>query len=304
MKILITGAGGFIGKRLAKRLSEIPGMEIYGLSREGTNLFPGVVPVRCDILDADGVERTFQNCRFDRVIHLAAITEHKEVVDRKLKTLEINLQGTMNLLNSFNRHCTGSQFLYASTGKVYGETDEMPISERALVNPTTVLGKAKRITENIVDFYAVPANRYLICRIFNIYGEFQKRNFVVPTILDQLDSPAIRLGNLHDKRDYLYIDDLIAAFLACIRSPFKFENVDYVNIGSGTAVSVADILKEMETLLGRKLQTETDVSRFRTDETSVEICDHGRLTERTGWEPEFTLREGMERTLKKEGRLP
>lgn len=301
MKILITGAGGFIGRRLAKNLSEIPGMEIYGLSREGTNLFPGIVPVQCDILDADGVERTFQNCRFDRVVHLAAITEHNEVVGRKQETLEINLKGTMNLLDSFNRHCAGSQFIYASTGKVYGETNEMPISERAMVNPSTVLGKAKRITENIVDFYAVPANRYLICRIFNIYGEFQKRNFVVPTILDQLDSPAICLGNLYDKRDYLYIDDLIAAFIACLRSPLKFGNVDYVNIGSGTAVSVADILKEMETLLGRKLKVETDPSRFRKDETSVEFCNHGRLTKLTGWEPKFALQEGLRRTLQKEG---
>ena len=300
MRVLITGAGGFIGQRLIRALRNGSGAEITALARHPVEM-PGVRSCLCDVLDAEAVESVFRENAFDCVVHLAAVTAHSEIVDNRQATFEINLRGTINLLNSFNRHCRSAQFIYASTGKVYGKTNEMPITESAAVNPTNILGKTKRITEEVIDFYAVPENRYLICRIFNIYGEDQKRSFVVPTIIDQLGEDAVQLGALKDLRDYLYVDDLISALLACMSHADAFAPVDHVNIGSGEPACVADILREMEKLLGREIPVEVKSARLRRDETPVEFCDHGRLTALTGWEPAYTLHSGLEKTLRAEG---
>lgn len=300
MRILITGAGGFIGRKLIMALLDETDTKIIALSRNSLDI-PNVRFYPCDILNSDAVEKVFKENQLDCVVHLAAITAHSEIVDNRMKTFETNLQGTINLLNSFNMHCRGGQFIYSSTGKVYGRTNEMPISEKALVNPMNILGKTKRITEEVIDFYAQPENRYLILRIFNIYGEGQRSNFVVPTILAQLERECINLGSLKDLRDYLYVDDLIDAFKACIASPDRFSNVDYVNIGSGEPACVADILREIEKLIGRELKVTVDQSRLRRDETPVEFCSHDKLTAQTGWTPKYSLADGIEKTLRENG---
>lgn len=300
MKILITGGSGFIGQNLIHALIKKEDIEIFSLSK-GQVHFSGATAIQCDILEQQKVERLFQKIHFDVVIHLAAITEHYAIVDDRFKTFQTNLQGTINLLECFNRYCEGGLFLYSSTGKVYGDTNEMPISETARIFPKNILGKTKHITEQIIDFYAEPKNQYLICRIFNIYGEHQKRSFVVPTIIDQLDEPVLKLGALEDQRDYLYIDDLIAALITCIQYRQQFASVDYVNIGSGQPACVADILHEIEILTGKKIKVHIEQSKLRTDETPLEYCSHEKLTKLTGWVPAFTLQTGLKKTLQNEG---
>ena len=171
----------------------------------------------------------------------------------------------------------------------------------ALTNPQNILGKSKRITEQVIDFYAIPENKYLICRIFNIYGEKQKRNFVVPTIIEQLTQTYIQLGNIEDKRDYLYIDDLSLAIQACLKSALYFNNVDYVNIGLGEPISVFDIVKTIEKILNKKLRIQINKALFRTDETPVEFCCNKKLRDLTGWQPRYSLLEGLKKTLIAEG---
>lgn len=301
MRILVTGASGFIGRKLIGALKADSDTEVFALSANKNIEISGVHFYRCNVLDADGVEKVFSENTFDCVVHLAAVTAHSEIIDNKIKTFEINLHGTINLLNSFNRHCRSGQFIYASSGKVYGKTNEMPISENAILSPTNILGKTKRMTEEVIDFYAQQENRYLILRIFNVYGEGQRSNFVVPTIIAQLAKKEISLGNIKDLRDYIYIGDLIDAFKACIAHPKAFANIDYVNVGSGEPVSVADILREIETLTNRKLTVTVNPQKLRHDEMSVEYCNNNKLTKLTGWFPKHSLASGLKSTLKNEG---
>lgn len=294
MRVLITGINGFIGRALSAKLSELPDTEVFGLSRSGTPV-PGVECFPADILSADEVNRLFSEQQFDVVCHLAALTAHSDIVDNKYGTLDINLTGTRNILTAFNRYCKNALFVYTSTGKVYGKTNEMPITENAVTNPTNILGKSKLITERLVDFYAEPGNSYLILRIFNIYGAKQRQDFIVPTIISQIkQSGCLTLGSLDDKRDYLYIDDLIAALSACIVRKEAFRSqVTYLNIGSGEPASVSDIIDEFENILGRPLHVMTDKSRMRNDETPVEYCDNSLITSLTGWKPEYDLHAGI-----------
>lgn len=302
MNILVTGASGFIGRKLLHELAKRESVKLFALSRRSF-CEESIEMLQGDLLDESFVQDCFFKHNFDVVMHLAAITEHYKIVDEKAKTLELTLRGTFNLLNAFNENCKGGMFVFASTGKVYGNTNEMPISEKALVNPSNILGKIKRMGEEVIDLCSVHDNRYLICRIFNIYGEWQKRSFVVPTIIDQITSGELKLGNMKDKRDYLYIDDLVEALIACMDNASGFDQVDYVNIGSGVPADVGDIVKSISELTGKKLPVRVDAEKIRKDETSIEYCNNGKIQGITNWKPKYSLKEGLRKTLIEEGVL-
>lgn len=305
MKILITGASGFIGRRAIEIWKDNSEIELFGLTRNKSEQIEagktGIVSLlECNVLDIEAVRNVFLNNTFDVVLHLAAITEHNAIVNHSEETFNTNLYGTINILKCINELCDNTMFFYASSGKVYGKTNEMPISENAYSNPTTILGKSKRITEQVINFYAVEANQYLICRIFNIYGEGQKRNFVVPTIIDQLKKPEISLGNIEDIRDYLYIEDLVSALWACVKNRDKFKKYDIVNIGSGKPVRVKDIIDIIEEITNRKLKVTINQNKIRHDETKVEFCNNRKIEKLTGWRPKYSLYDGIEKVLRSE----
>ncbi len=302
--ILITGAGGFIGRHIIEQLCQEEAIRIFALSRK-ENCFKDerVECVVADIMQPDSYEQIFKENKIDCVMHLAAITEHDAIVNDKVNTLMTNLYGTQNILSIFNKYCNNAQFIYTSTGKVYGKTNEMPISENAICNPTNILGKSKYITERMVDFCAVPENKYLICRIFNVYGIGQKPNFVFPTIINQLENEEIALGSIFDKRDYLYFEDLINALICCIQSKDSFSDFDIVNIGSGEAYSVDEIIKIIGKDLNKDIKTRIDEKRMRTDETDIEYCINKKMIDITGWHPKYSMQEGIREILLAEGLL-
>lgn len=306
MKILITGSGGFIGRRIIQNWKDYSGVELYGLTRKlsgskDVEEKDKICLLECDVRNKEALRNIFMENKFDVVLHLAAITEHNAIVNHKDETFDINLYGTIHILKCINELCENTLFLYASSGKVYGKTNEMPISENAYTNPTTILGKSKQITEQVIDFYSESKNQYLICRIFNVYGEKQKRNFVLPTIMEQIDNAEISLGNIEDLRDYLYIDDLISAFWACIENRNKFKKYDIVNLGSGEPASVKDIINIIEKIINRKLEITIDKEKIRDNETKVEYCNNQKIKEMTGWRPKYSMYDGIKQVLKKEG---
>lgn len=306
MKVLLTGANGFIGSNLIRKLKSIPNMEIYTISRKGGKEDPVITNYCCDILDRDQIFHIFEKHSFDIVIHLAALTAHEEIINNKYLSLGTNLKGTENVVSAFNQFCSNAVFLYSSSGKVYGRTNEMPITEAAMERPTTILGKGKYITERLLDFYAdIESNKYVIMRIFNIYGGDQKENFIVPTLLKQLSQgPRLELGNIYDKRDYLYIDDLVSAIESLIINRQKLSGFEVVNIGSGIPVSVEEMIEELKIILGLPMIDITiSQQRKRYDETEVEYCSVKKIHELTGWERSFDLRTGLTEVCRKQGLL-
>lgn len=306
MKLLITGADGFIGRNLIKRLKNVPDVDIYTISRKSVISEPSVTNYCCDILDESAVHKIFEHQTFDVVIHLAALTAHEDIINNKNLALCTNLKGTENIISAFNRFCTNAVFYYASSGKVYGRTNEMPITENAIERPTTILGKGKYITERIIEFYSdVKSNKYTIMRIFNVYGGEQKKNFIVPTLLKQLsEGNQLELGNIYDKRDYLYIEDLISAIEALISNRHKLSHFEIVNIGSGIPVSVEKIVEELKRILNREeIKINISKQRMRSDETEVEYCITKKLYKLTGWHSKFDLHAGLTETCKQQGLL-
>jgi nucleoside-diphosphate-sugar epimerase len=293
MSVLITGSNGFLGSALANALD--PAEAIVGVGLRPTSTSPRLCYRQIDITDRSAVAALFRDYRFSSVYHFAAVTEHSRIVDRKNQTLAETLRGTLNLVEEFEA-VGGERFVYASSGKVYGPMTGSGLSEDCPTNPSNVLGKMKLLAEDVIRFFAEGSRRrYILARLFNIFGPAQKPTFVVPAMLTQLrTSRAIRLGELGHKRDYLYVDDVVEAMLALSRADLP-QGLSIFNIGSGVARSVAELLAELEALLGFGIDVETDPAKLRGDEFSVEFADTGRLRA-LGWQPRHRFQEGLRKT--------
>lgn len=303
MKILITGANGFIGRYLCDALKAEH--DVTGIGY-GDSDIEGIKYINTDITNYEKLESIFKGTSFDIVYHFAAVTFHDDIVNKKTNTLYISLKGTENVVTLFNKYCNNAIFLYTSTGKVYGGGDTQPISEANFPKPTNALGKSKYMTERLIDYYSEgnKSNKFVIFRMFNIYGYGQRDSFVIPHIIKHLKAnKPLPLGNLKDYRDYLYIDDLIECFVEIANGKMAKQKdiLSIYNIGSGKPYCVQDILDIVEKKLGRKLNIQISESRQRKDETETEYSDSRKIESITGWKAKTSLEDGISKMLQKEG---
>lgn len=293
MRILITGVNGFLGRGLATALHQC-GHQVMGLGRQQV---PAVVLdryIQGDVLEEESLLRAAKDCEV--IIHLAALTSHAEIVEKKFETGNINLRGTQQVLQVFTSSPTLKKFLYASTGKVYGTISSLPITEEHPARPLNILGKSKMMAEQLIDFYASPEKSLIILRIFNIYGPGQKETFLVPTILHQLkQGSSITLGDVAAQRDYTYIDDVVAAFVLAVEKNVP-TGVSTLNICSGQATSAQEIVSHLETIRQQPIIIQRNVSLLRQDEMACEYGSYARAEKMLGWKPRLGLKEGLQKT--------
>ncbi len=293
MRIFITGINGFLGRHLAeKAISQ--NYTVTGLDISETCLVEGIETYYCaSVLDKEIISTAVNTA--DAVVHLAALTAHSDIVDNKFETLEINFLGTKNILDAFNASSTAKKFIYTSTGKVYGTVQYLPIDEKHPPGPMNILGKSKFITERLIDFYDNGNKSLVVLRIFNIFGENQKNNFLIPTILSQLQSNSsqsgdleITLGDISAKRDYIYIDDVVNSILLSIEKdlPNTFE---VFNIGSGIPRNAEEIVNQMSKANKKPINISVNNSLLRNDEMDIEYGSYEKAEQLLGWTPKTDL---------------
>lgn len=287
MKILITGINGFIGQHLSQKLIK-RGHKVSGLENE-----------KGGVLNKKLVERAIHGS--EMVVHLAALTSHKDIVENKFETLETNFLGTKNVLDAFSKSKKTRKFLFASTGKVYGKIVELPISENHPTNPLNILGKSKLITEKLIDFYAstsLSASRkeFVIFRIFNVYGPGQSDSFLIPTIISQLQKKEITLGDINVKRDYVYIDDVVNAFELAIENKGR-AGLSIYNICTGKRSSASKIVKMIRKIKKIKIKVKSDSKKLRHDEMDNEYGSFAKAKKTFGWTPKVTIEQGIKNMI-------
>ncbi len=302
---IITGGYGFIGNELVRQLKDLSDdlVIIDNLNR----VAPQIGDIRAVRLEEAGItdhgkmREIIMDLKPDRIFHLAAIHFIPECNDNPERTVRINVEGTLGLLRSA-AEAGVSHFLYASSGAVYGDSDDA-LTEGAEIAPVDIYGWSKWQAEQLCGFVSrTQGLNVSVCRFFNNYGPRETNAHIIPEIISQLRSgDVLQLGNIKPRRDYIHTADTAKALIRMGDLPPS--GVRVVNVASGDHASVEEIIGIMKELLNRDIRVEKDPSRFRKADKLVQVADIGALTDLLGWSPEIRLKAGLRELLKFEGLL-
>ena len=307
-RVVVTGAGGFIGSHLTEELAR-RGARVRALVRYNSRgcwghleelepaLLSKVEVVAGDITDPQSVARLVEGR--DVVFHLAALIAIPYSYQAAASYVAANVSGTLNVLEACRRHKV-RKLVHTSTSETYGTARYVPIDEKHPLQgqspySATKIG-ADHLAESYFRSFGLPV---AVIRPFNTYGPRQSARAVIPTIITQLlaDKPALELGSTSPIRDFNYVADTVAGFLAVAESADSVGEV--INIGSGRGVSIADTVRALMRLTGKKAKVSQAAARVRPGRSEVLrlVCDNRKARRLLGWRPRVSLEEGLVRTI-------
>lgn len=274
LRLLVTGATGFIGSRLVCRLRE-----------NGIAVFPFSRSLGHDVTAPSSYD-PFRKSGITHVIHLAGRTFVPDSWAFPDRFYETNTLGTQHVLD-FCRE-SGARLVYVSA-YIYGIPESLPIREDHRAAPNNPYAHSKWLGEELCRFYADQYNvPVTVLRPFNLYGPGQGEQFLIPTILTQARSTeVIVVKDAAPKRDYLHLDDFIRACIACLGIKERFS---LFNVGSGCSVSVGELL-EMAVQYSPKPLRWSSTGEIRVNEIPDTVADISAITAALGWHPEISLEE-------------
>lgn len=282
MRAVITGAGGFVGRWLRAHLAAC-GDEVYALGHDDL-----------DVTDQDAVEARMARVNPDAVYHLAAVTAPSAARRDPVRAFEVNVLGTIRLLEALRRVAPACTVLIPGSAQVYGDVEPtgLPLSEERPLQPRDTYAASKAAQEHAALAFADSSGlRVVVARAFNHTGPGQPPTFVVPSLATQLLAGGpIRVGNLDVARDFTDVRDVVRAYRLLI---LQGAPGAVYNICSGQAVSIRTILTMLGEIAAKPATPVVDPARVRTDEPLEIRGSHERLTEATGWRPTIELRETL-----------
>jgi UDP-glucuronate 4-epimerase len=310
MTILVTGAAGFIGYHVARRLAErgerVIGVdnlnEFYGKDLKRRRLtqlstFPAFEFKRLDISDRAAVAAALKGESIRRVFHLAAQANVRYALENPYAYIDSNVVGHLNLLEHF-RHAGGVEMLvYASSSSVYGADNEVPFREDATTDhPTSLYAATKKSQEMMSEVYAglfgIPQ---VGLRFFSVYGPWGRPDMAYWLFTEAiLAGRPIKVFNNGDmQRDFTYIDDIVAGVLASADAPTGHGHPAHrvYNIGNGRPVALLDMIGILERLLDRK--AELDLLPAQPGEMLVTAADVSAIQSDLGFRPDTPLENGL-----------
>lgn len=308
MKILVTGADGFIGSHLVEKLLQrghhVRAFVLYNsfnswgwldhLARQtpqNLEVFAG------DIRDPHGVRAAMSGC--ETVLHLAALIAIPYSYHSPDTYVATNIQGTLNVLQAA-RDLGVARVVHTSTSEVYGTAQVVPIPESHPLNAQSPYAASKVGADQLaISFYASFGTPVVVARPFNTYGPRQSARAVIPNIISQLASDIpVKLGALYPTRDFSYVEDTVDAFITVALSNSGVGEV--FNFGTGYEISIHDTAQLIAEVMGVPLSLEHDQQRSRPASSEVErLCaDVSKFTSTFGWTPRFSGRDGLVRGLK------
>lgn len=307
-RVLVTGAGGFIGSHLIERLTNL-GAKVKAFVRYNSRNDQGLIEilplevkekievVMGDLRDTEALREAIKG--IDIVFHLGALIAIPYSYIHPREVVETNIMGTLNILNAA-RDYEVEKIIHTSTSEVYGTAQYVPINERHPLQGQSPYSASKigadKIAESFYRAYDLPI---AIIRPFNTYGPRQSARAVIPTIITQaLTQDKVSLGSLHPTRDLTYVEDTIDGFIKIAESDNSIGEV--INIGSGFEISVGDLAKKIISLIGKNVEIISVSERIRPLKSEVErlIADTKKARELLGWKPKVSLDEGLTRTIK------
>lgn len=306
-RVLVTGAGGFIGSQLVESLVQ-GGAMVRAFVRYNSRGDAGLLHqlpaeivrelnvVAGDLRDSAAVDQATTGV--DLVFHLGAIISIPYSYKHPMETAETNFMGTLNVLLACLAHDV-ERLIHTSTSEVYGTAQFTPMDESHPLQGQSPYSASKigadKLVESFYRSYNLPA---VTVRPFNTYGPRQSARAVIPTIITQaLTDDCIHLGNLEARRDFTYVRDTVAGFLRAAEA----RNVigEELNLGTGVDISIGDLTRLILRLIDRPVEILTESQRMRPENSEVmRLLSDNALARRTlGWEPAYSLEEGLRETI-------
>ena len=309
MKILVTGADGFIGSHVVETLvksgHEVRAFVLYNsfnswgwLDESEQSIRDSIDVFAGDIRDPHGVDKAVE--KQDVVLNLAALIAIPYSYHSPDTYIDTNIKGTLNILQAARRHNV-KRVVQTSTSEVYGTAQYIPIDEVHPLHPQSPYAATKVGADQLaLSFHAsfdVPVG---ILRPFNTYGPRQSARAVIPTIISQLANKSkVKLGSLSPTRDFSFVQDTANGFLAAAQSDAIVGQT--INLGSGFEISIKETAETIAKLMNTKLELVDDEQRVRPENSEVERLHASIEKEKAllGWQPELKGLAGFETGLKK-----
>lgn len=292
MKVLITGATGFIGKRLYKE-TKARGLDVVGISKSEIEGGAGIKLI--DITKKGDVDDLFSWSKFDLVFHLAAYipkNHDKLSADEIYKCFDVNTLGTINLLEAGVKYGV-KRFVYASSASVYSaEPKKFPVTEED-VEPRNFYGESKLLAELYVGKYARENGfSYSCLRYSSVYGPGQKKNSVLPLFIDtaRVGGELNVFGSGNRSQDFVFVDDVVDATVLAGQS----ENSGVYNIGSGRETTMIELAKTITSVVGKGTISYVPSPKGKPEDKQQFYMDISSAKRELGYSPKITLNEGID----------
>jgi dTDP-glucose 4,6-dehydratase len=307
-KILVTGAGGFIGSHLTEELVR-GGADVRALVRYNSRDERGLLEdlpreiqnqievIPGDLKDPDGVKKAVKGC--SKVFHLGALIAIPYSYVHPFDFVQTNVIGTAHLLNACLEEKLLERFVHTSTSEVYGTAQYIPIDEKHPLQAQSPYAASKIAADKLVESYHLSFGLPIATlRPFNTFGPRQSLRAVIPTIISQaIEDKKIRLGNTRPRRDFLFVKDTVRGFLELGKCDEAIGKV--VNIGAGKDICIEDLAKKILHLVGKKGEIEVEDHRIRPEKSEVmQLLSDTQLAQRLfGWAPRYSLEDGLKETI-------
>jgi dTDP-glucose 4,6-dehydratase len=298
---LVTGGAGFIGSEVVKQIILSKGNVIVldnfsSGKKKYIEELPRLKILKGNIKNNKTVNLALKNC--DYVINLASLPFIPDSYFYPQEFFNVNANGTINLIMECIKQRNVKNFVHISTSEVYGTAKKNPMNEQHPTLPHSTYAVSKLAGERAVftihkehDFPVV------IIRPFNSYGPNITQPYIIPEIgLQLLKSNQIKLGNVESQRDFTFVSDTASGM---IKSLFSDNAIgETINLGSNKTYKIKKLVSIMATIIGKKPKIIIDKKRFRPYDVDKLICDNTKSKKILNWEPQISINEGLEKTIK------
>ncbi|QCX33917.1 UDP-glucose 4-epimerase GalE [Caloramator sp. E03] len=306
MNVLVTGGAGYIGSHTVRLLQRMgKNVIVYdNLSTGHRNAVKQGIFVEGDIFDSELLKDTIRRYSIDSVVHFAAFSLVGESMEKPEKYYKNNVMGTLNLLEAM-LSCNVKKLVFSSTAAVYGEPEQIPITEDITKNPTNVYGKTKLIMENAMEDYSkILGLKYIALRYFNACGadedgdigeDHNPESHLIPLILKTClglrDSIKIYGDDYPTSdgtcvRDYIHVNDLALAHYLALEALYDGKDSNVYNLGNGSGFTVKEVINSAEKVTGISIKKE--VIGRREGDPAILIASSKKIEKDLNWKPKYT----------------
>lgn len=302
-RVLVTGATGFIGTQVVRRLLSIEDAEVHAVTSTVSSVYPSrLADVReaihlheASLTDRSALDAVVERVRPTHVLHLGAYTHVGKSWQRVDECIQTNIQGTVNLLQALDG--TGyRRFVYTGTSEIYGDID-VPFREDDQVNPISPYSVSKYAGELYCRIFHQGRDWPIVMlRPFNAYGPAQTPDRVIPEIIARaVRGEALAMTQGRQTREFNYVEDLAEGFL--LAATVEGIEGEIFNLGCGEEISMRDLATTILDLMGNPIEPQFGTLPERPTEIHRMFCDSTKARERLGWTPRHDLRDGLEKTI-------